>query len=234
MIARQPWWFWWMGVSALLVCIGSMGPWATVLFITVGGLNGDGQFTLVLGLAALVFLAVYVRSTRRPRPAWPVALIVLAGLAAGLAGAYDWSNLHRAASDAENEDNIFSATISVGWGLVVMTVAGFSLAVAGITTYARRPHEPEPAAAPSSRARMMRECPHCKEDMRRDASICPHCRAPSKAWTLHGEHWWIKTDDGSWYYLDEAVGEWKPSGIAGDAGDDQPLQPTPGGRVEPT
>jgi hypothetical protein len=28
-----------------------------------------------------------------------------------------------------------------------------------------------------------RECPACKERMRRDASICPHCRTPSEPWT---------------------------------------------------
>jgi predicted amidophosphoribosyltransferase len=27
-----------------------------------------------------------------------------------------------------------------------------------------------------------RECPACKEKMRRDASICPHCRTPSQPW----------------------------------------------------
>src|SRR4051812_48513801 len=27
-----------------------------------------------------------------------------------------------------------------------------------------------------------RECPHCKELMRRDASVCPHCQQPSTPW----------------------------------------------------
>lgn len=36
-----------------------------------------------------------------------------------------------------------------------------------------------------SQASMYRECPHCKEQMRRDARLCPHCRTESDAWTLH-------------------------------------------------
>jgi hypothetical protein len=33
-------------------------------------------------------------------------------------------------------------------------------------------------------ARLYRECPHCKERMRRDAYVCPHCRRESPAETL--------------------------------------------------
>jgi hypothetical protein len=33
--------------------------------------------------------------------------------------------------------------------------------------------------APHRAPGMYRECPHCKEDMRRDASVCPHCRLRS-------------------------------------------------------
>ena len=29
-----------------------------------------------------------------------------------------------------------------------------------------------------------RECPFCKEDMRRDASVCPHCRNNSEPWVF--------------------------------------------------
>jgi hypothetical protein len=52
-----------------------------------------------------------------------------------------------------------------------------------------------------------RECPACKEAMRRDASICPHCRTPSEPWTFHDNRWWIVRNDAS-YYLDEASQTW--------------------------
>ena len=50
-------------------------------------------------------------------------------------------------------------------------------------------------------ARTHRECPHCKEQMRRDASVCPHCQRDSQAWTLNEGYWWYQRDDG-WLYLD--------------------------------
>jgi hypothetical protein len=57
--------------------------------------------------------------------------------------------------------------------------------------------------------RTHRECPHCKEPMRRDASVCPHCQRESKAWKLHEGRWWVLGDDGNDYYLDEMRNEWK-------------------------
>ena len=63
--------------------------------------------------------------------------------------------------------------------------------------------------AARSQAQMYRECLHCKEQMRRDASVCPHCRMESKAWTLHEGTWWSTSDDGSQYYLDEEANQWR-------------------------
>jgi uncharacterized RDD family membrane protein YckC len=52
-----------------------------------------------------------------------------------------------------------------------------------------------------------RECPHCKESMRRDANICPHCRNESQPWIFHNGFWWWRTEDAT-YYLDERSGQW--------------------------
>ena len=38
------------------------------------------------------------------------------------------------------------------------------------------------ALAPASGPRATRECPHCKEAMRRDARVCPHCRMEREPW----------------------------------------------------
>lgn len=56
--------------------------------------------------------------------------------------------------------------------------------------------------------RTHRECPHCKEQMRRDASVCPHCQRESEAWTENQGYWWRTDVDGAWLYLDELTGEW--------------------------
>ena len=57
-------------------------------------------------------------------------------------------------------------------------------------------------------ARTHRECPHCKEQMRRDASVCPHCQRESEPWTENEGYWWRKDGGGAWLYLDELTGEW--------------------------
>jgi hypothetical protein len=63
------------------------------------------------------------------------------------------------------------------------------------------------------RQAMYRECPHCKEQMRRDASTCPHCQRDSRAWEQREGHWWSQTQAGEWFWLDEQAGEWKPASV---------------------
>lgn len=151
-MSRQPLRFWWLGLSALFVCIGSLGPWAKVLFITANGLDGDGWITLLAGLAALAGFAVYLRSQNRPRPAWPLVLILVAGIVAGATGAYDWSRIQRVVSDSPSKDDPFnfSSAVSVGWGLVLVTLAGFSLAFSVVAMFLRRHEEPDPSAPPAA------------------------------------------------------------------------------------
>ena len=61
--------------------------------------------------------------------------------------------------------------------------------------------------APSRGPRATRECPFCKEAMRRDASVCPHCRLESEPWTYKDGYWWVRRDDG-FHYLDERTRSW--------------------------
>lgn len=59
----------------------------------------------------------------------------------------------------------------------------------------------------SSTALARRECPACKEWMRGDASICPHCRTPSQPWSFANGRWWIVRNDAT-YHLDEPSQTW--------------------------
>lgn len=54
-----------------------------------------------------------------------------------------------------------------------------------------------------------RVCPHCKERMRRDASVCPSCQRESKAWSLKDGRWWHQSSGGTWWWLDDNTNEWK-------------------------
>jgi hypothetical protein len=54
-----------------------------------------------------------------------------------------------------------------------------------------------------------RECPFCKEEMRRDASVCPHCRYEVEPLVLRDGRWYAA--DGS-FVLDEETGDRTPVG----------------------
>jgi hypothetical protein len=67
------------------------------------------------------------------------------------------------------------------------------------------------AAALSPPGAMYRECPYCKEPMRRDAELCPHCRQSSTPWRFHEGRWWYRASEGeAWQMLDERSGAWVP------------------------
>jgi hypothetical protein len=54
-----------------------------------------------------------------------------------------------------------------------------------------------------------RECPFCKEKMRRDASVCRHCRHDSEAWIYEDGQWRARSGK-MWFALVESRGEWEP------------------------
>ena len=66
-----------------------------------------------------------------------------------------------------------------------------------------------PTAAPDVDA-MYRECPYCKEPMRRDAGTCPHCRKESEPWRFHEGRWWARDAQGVWQWLDDHARIWRP------------------------
>jgi hypothetical protein len=56
----------------------------------------------------------------------------------------------------------------------------------------------------------LRECPHCRQSMRRDASVCPHCHRSSPAWEECEGRWVSRSADGREWTLDEHGGRWLP------------------------
>jgi RNA polymerase subunit RPABC4/transcription elongation factor Spt4 len=67
-----------------------------------------------------------------------------------------------------------------------------------------------PATDRTSLGRMYRECPHCKEGMRRDAGTCPHCHNSSTPWQFQDGYWWVRlSDEEPWQWLDETTNTWR-------------------------
>src|SRR4051812_7427306 len=102
---------------------------------------------------------------------------------------------------------------------------GFVLGVIGLIISLffsdKSEHEDETASRALS---FHRECLSCKELMRRDASVCPHCRSASSPWEWDGERWWYASEHGR-YWLDESRSEWIMDEYIATIGD--PDQPAP-------
>ncbi|MGD0167284.1 MAG: hypothetical protein ABSC51_08350 [Gaiellaceae bacterium] len=106
-------------------------------------------------------------------------------------------------------------TSSKGRGILLGLLLGFFLNWIGVIIallVSEQPLRVPPPNPPPGWQRVpsaaYRECPHCRERMRRDARVCPHCRNESEAWTFKDGFWWCKTD-GSWNVLDEKQGAWR-------------------------
>jgi hypothetical protein len=84
-----------------------------------------------------------------------------------------------------------------GTGLLMGAILGiFGLIIA----VAARP-TPRPEAA-------TRECPWCKEAMRRDAIVCPHCQRESDPWRLEGGVWFSRDPEGREVWYEDARRRW--------------------------
>jgi hypothetical protein len=129
---------WFVLGAAVLVCMGSLGPWATISFLTVNGTDGDGVITLILGLIAGTMALLQAAG----RGIWaPIVAAVCFSLSA-LTGIIDWADLERTF-----EGSFFGNTVSVGWGLVVMTFAAAAGAILSfVSLFVRR----RPAAVPAT------------------------------------------------------------------------------------
>lgn len=53
-----------------------------------------------------------------------------------------------------------------------------------------------------------RECPHCKERMKVDASVCPHCHRESPPWVWRDGSWFVTNENGSTYRYDPSSKSW--------------------------
>jgi hypothetical protein len=197
------------GIAALLGLVGVFLDWVSVdtAFGSIGrkGIDtDDGKLALaavLIGLVAALFATMF-----RSR-GWFLVVGVMGAVALGIA-IYDGRDVsHRVANANEEAQGFVQA--NVGAGLWVLGVAGVLMLLCSLFGFNAARQAKEPAIVEATP--LYRECPHCKEQMRRDAAVCPHCRMESPPWHLHDGVWWVQSKDGTWHYLDEATGEWKLS-----------------------
>ena len=116
-------------VLALLVFIGSFGPWAVAdeFGISAGGTDGDGSITLVLALIAAAPAAwkLFRGGARR----WVTWVSAVAFALAAIIGIIDLIDINNLDEEAQAAD----ISLSPGWGLIVVLIG--SLAGAAVTAY---------------------------------------------------------------------------------------------------
>jgi hypothetical protein len=159
--------------------------------------SGNGWITLIFaGLSAISL----VRALRNPRRVWWPLLwgVVIVGYAVYLGVDEDSRTLCPLTATTITDA---CQVAEPGIGVYVLGLGGAALVGAGLF-FLRFPKMESKAAVAGDPMKMTRECPHCKSDIRPDASVCPHCQRESTPWTLHGGQWWRQEPDGAWYWYE--------------------------------
>lgn len=139
--------FWWIAVIAALICVGSLGPWSTILGETRYGLQTFGLLTFPAGAAILGVGVAYARS-QAPRPTWPLAVMLVLGIASATLAGYDWWDTRQIASEADDllrsftEDEVEEllgsrGRNSVGWGVVLVFTTSVGIVLTSVVLLLR-------------------------------------------------------------------------------------------------
>lgn len=121
------------GVSVVLIIVACLGTWATALGVSASGVEyTEGIVVLVGALVAAGMLWGIAEGYRRLTLA--VAFLGLGALGVGI---YEFTAITDANNVVNSLAEVFevepsSDALSTGWGVYVLTAAGFALAVAGV------------------------------------------------------------------------------------------------------
>lgn len=193
-------------IAGLLIAVGAFLPWisATSGFGSVSrsGMEGpDGLLAVGAGVVAAVS-GLAGLSSARPKAAGVGPLI--GGIVGGFIALANYLDVADRVSGINTEFGEFGFA-SVGAGIWTIGLGALLALFAGIGML-RGPTGTVPSATSSVSTR---ECPHCREQMRRDASVCPHCQRESTAWRFHEGRWWYRDSDANDYWLNESSNQWE-------------------------
>lgn len=110
------------------IVLGSLGPWAKVGPFSKDGIEGDGVFTLLLGIATIAIAAVRWHRWNLKSAA---GVAIAAGLCAVI-GILDWIDVVRA------KVGPFGFEADPGWGLIMMTLAAVAAVAVALSSFAAR------------------------------------------------------------------------------------------------
>jgi hypothetical protein len=132
-------------VAAAALILGSFLPWVRVdafgFSASRSGIDegGDGWFTLVAGVVAVVAFVVVANDTTRAHRAPLIAALVVSAVAL-LVGIVDWADVHDRVAETDG-------LATVGVGLYLVVVAAAAAVAASIVCLVRGPGRP---AVPSA------------------------------------------------------------------------------------
>lgn len=131
--------------AAVLVVIGSIGPWARVSTeayvgagaggVTVRGISVDGVITLVLGALAMGLLVWRLARPQLPGYVLAVALVLL--ITSGILATTNWLDLANTTGDFSSDrlpaaaPGYIRTGVGVAWGLIITTCASWAAVAAG-------------------------------------------------------------------------------------------------------
>jgi hypothetical protein len=112
-------------ILAGVIIVGSAGPWATVAFVTANGLDGDGVYTLILGVGCAALAGLSFKTVSRRKYG---GYALCSGLAA-VVGVIDWTDI------ATEPEGPLGIAVEPGWGLTIMTLAALAGTVLSATGF---------------------------------------------------------------------------------------------------
>jgi hypothetical protein len=114
-------------IAAGCMALGAVGPWVDAVFVTVGGLNGDGVIVLIAAIVAAILCAVALTTRNDSLRGLGVGAI-LCGLIAAATSIYDLTQILGSTTELFGEDVRIG---NPGWGLWLSAVASVGLFVSG-------------------------------------------------------------------------------------------------------
>jgi hypothetical protein len=130
-------------VASVGIVVGSLGPWVTLLMFDRNATDGDGKYTLVLGIIAAAMLFVVLNLGQSwTKTALMRRLTILAALSGGLSFAIGVIDAHEVLS---RKVELFGTTIGaqIGWGLWLTLIASLALVVTAVVVAKQLPSEDE-------------------------------------------------------------------------------------------
>jgi hypothetical protein len=115
-------------IASIGIIAGSLAPWATSALESVSGTHGDGKYTIVGGVIALILVA------SRKLIVWAVVIAILVVID----GISTISNINEYSVSAFGQE-VHPA--STGWGLWLTVISGVALAIGGSRLRSERQQE---------------------------------------------------------------------------------------------